>query len=165
MTVEHSRNWQSQRFNDDTLAGRADDLRERLHSALRIVDQVVSVPASRLPDQPITEREVRAMLKLRRNRDRFFEAELFADPAWDILLELYAAKLGQQKISVGSLCVGAAVPSTTALRWISTLEGKGLIERAADPIDGRRFHVSLTDSGLNSMARYFSTVSAGTPFI
>ena len=163
--MEHIRICPSPRFGDNSLAGRADDIRERLTSALRIVDQVASVPASRLPDQPVTEKEIRAMLKLRRNRDRFFDGELFADPAWDILLELYAAELGQQKVSVGSLCVGAAVPATTALRWISQLTGKGLIERQADQMDGRRFHLSLSSTGLDAMASYFKMVPDETRFI
>lgn len=163
--MEHSRICPSPRFGDLSLAGRADDIRERLTSALWIVDQVTSVPASRLPDQPVTERDIRTMLKMRRNRDQFFDGELFADPAWDILLELYAARLGQQKISVGSLCMGAAVPDTTALRWISMLESKGIIERKADPMDGRRFHLSLSDAGLDAMARYFKTVPERMPLI
>lgn len=162
--MEHSRIYPSG-FGDDRLADRADDLRDRLNSALLIVEQAVSVPASRLPDQPVTEKSIRTMLKLRRRRERFFESELFADPAWDILLELYAAKLAQQKISVGSLCVGAAVPATTALRWISLLERKGLIERKADPMDGRRFHLALSNTGLDSMARYFRTVPKEALFI
>lgn len=163
--VEHLKICSSPRFGDNSLADCADDLRERLASALRIVDQVVSVPASRLPDQPVTEKHIRSILKLRRRRDQFFEGELFADPAWDILLELYAAMLGQQRITVGRLCVGAAVPATTALRWISLLEVKGLIQREADPIDARRFHVSLTGSGLDAMASYFESVPAGTRLI
>ena len=163
--MEHFRICPSPRFGDNSLADRADDIRERLTSALRIVDQVASVPASRLPDHPVTEKDIRVMLKLRRNRDQFFDGGLFADPAWDMLLELYAARLGQQRISVGSLCSGAAVPGTTALRWISLLEGKGLIERKADPMDGRRFYLSLSGSGLDSMASYFKTVPDRAPFI
>ena len=163
--MEHLRICPSPRFGDHSLADCADDLRERLASALRIVDQVVSVPASRLPNQPVTEKDVRAILKLRRRRDQFFEGELFADPAWDILLELYASMLAQQRITVGTLCNAAAVPQTTALRWISLLESKGLIQRGADPMDGRRFHLSLSRSGLEAIASYFETVPAGMRLI
>lgn len=105
------------------------------------------------------------MLKLRRKRDEFFAGELFADPAWDILMELYAAALGQQKISVGNVCLGAAVPSTTALRWITLLENKKLIERRADPMDRRRFYLVLSSDGLAAMDNYFKTVPDGTPLI
>lgn len=149
----------------NSLEDYADEVRASLSSALRIVDQVASVPASRLPDQPVTEKDIRAILKLRRNRDRFFEGEMFADPAWDMLLELYAAKLGQRRISVGSLCLAAAVPATTALRWIAMLQSKGLVERSADPMDGRRFHLSLSGTGLDAMASYFRTVPVGAALI
>jgi hypothetical protein len=162
--MEHSRIY-SAPFFDDKIVGRANDIRDRLNSALRIVDQVASVPASRMPNQRVSEAEVRAMLKMRRVRNQFFDGELFADPAWDMLLELYAAELGQQRISVGCLCVGAAVPATTALRWITTLENKGLVERRADPLDGRRFHLSLSTSGLKAMEGYFGLVPVSPTII
>lgn len=138
----------------------ADEVRANLNSALRLIEPASGVPVSQFPDQPVTEKDVKALLKLRRNRDRFFDAEMFADPAWDILLELYAARLGQRKISVGSLCHAAAVPATTALRWIAMLQNKGLIERTADLMDGRRFHLSLSNTGHCAMASYFRTVPA-----
>lgn len=156
--MEHFRISPNSILGDNGFAGSTDDLRERLSSALRLVDQLVSAPASRLPDQPVTESYIRALLAMRRNRDCFFEGALFADPAWDILLELYAAALGQQRMSVGQLCRGAAVPGTTALRWITMLEAQGLIDRKPDPRDGRRFYVSLSSTGLASMVRYFKTV-------
>lgn len=158
--MEHFKICPSPRLGNNALADRADAIRERLTSALRIVEQVTSVPASLLPDQPVAEKDIRAILKFRRARAQYFDDELFADPAWDMLLELYAARLGQLRMSVGALCAGAAVPATTALRWITTLESKGLIERQADPMDGRRFHLSLSDGGLEAMANYFKTVFA-----
>lgn len=163
--MEHVRIRLSPDQSGHGLADRADDLRERLNSALRIVDQVAGVPVLQLPNEATTEADVRAILRSRRNRDRFFDGGLFADPAWDILLELYAAELGQQRKSIGSLCSGAAVPATTALRWIGVLEKKRLIERKADPMDGRRFYVSLSGSGLEAMTAYFRTVACGTSFI
>lgn len=98
---------------------------------------------------------VRKVLRARRRRYQFFSEELFADPAWDILLELYAAQLAQRRISVGAVCVGAAVPGTTALRWISALEKRGLVARHDDPYDGRRVYLRLTATGLCSMDGYF----------
>ncbi len=113
------------------------------------------------PDAPqaCTEEHVRAILKGRLDRNGFFPPHLFADPAWDMLLDLYAAHLGQRRVSVTSLCIAANVPTTTALRWISTLEGEGLIERRADPLDGRRFFISLTGEAIRSFEQFF----AGSP--
>jgi hypothetical protein len=150
---------------DHQLAIHAEDIRQRLSSALRLVDDIVVRPQPRAANQPITEDYVRAVLKLRRSRDRFFEAELFADPAWDILLELYAAALGQRRISVSSLCMGAAVPATTALRWIKTLEDKGILLRAADPMDGRRVFVSLSNEAMIAVGNFFRSVPAGAVLV
>lgn len=103
-----------------------------------------------------TATELRDILRLRRLRNRFFDSSLFADPAWDMLLDLMAARLEEEEVSVSSLCIAAAVPSTTALRWIRTMTDLGLFHRRADPKDGRRIYVSLTDPAARAMAGYLA---------
>ncbi len=98
--------------------------------------------------------EIRAMIRLRRLREQFFDGELFADPAWDMLLDLMAARLEQVQVAVSSLCIAAAVPPTTALRWIKTMTDNGLFERVADPEDGRRIFIRLSDKAVAGMGRY-----------
>lgn len=150
---------------NESISRQTEVLRDQLGAALRIVDQIEGAPVVRAADQQIAEKDVRALLQLRRNRDRFFGHDLFADPAWDILLELYAATLGQLRVSVTSLCHAAAVPATTALRWINQLEDRGLITRRDDPMDRRRQFLMLSKEGLGAMNGYFRTVPAGAPFI
>jgi len=140
-------------------------LRERLGSAMRLADQLAGTPETPAFDHAVNERYIRNMLKLRRQRDRFFASELFADPAWDILLELYSAALGQFRVSISNLCSAAAVPATTALRWIKQLEDAGIIERRPDPTDGRRQFVMLSDQALSSMNAYFRIVPASASLI
>ena len=103
-----------------------------------------------------TADDVRAILRLRRLRSRFFDPELFADPAWDMLLDLMAARLEDEEVAVTSLCIAAAVPSTTALRWIKNMTDIGLFHRRADPSDGRRVYISLTDAAARAMSRFLS---------
>ena len=55
-------------------------------------------------------------LKLRANRDNIADAQLLSDPAWDMLLDLYAARLEGRRVSVSSLCIAAAVPPTSISR-------------------------------------------------
>jgi DNA-binding MarR family transcriptional regulator len=107
---------------------------------------------------PVTAREVRRLIRLRRARDQFFDPELFADPGWDMLLDLYAARLEHNRVAVSSLCIAAAVPATTALRWIKALTTAGLFERRADPHDGRRIFVALSDSATAAMHAYFAAI-------
>jgi hypothetical protein len=101
-----------------------------------------------------TAHEIRAVIRSRRMRAQFFTGELFADPAWDMLLDLYAARLEDRRVSVSSLCIAAAVPPTTALRWISTMHEAGLFERQADPVDRRRAYIVLSETGLQGMRGY-----------
>ena len=86
---------------------------------------------------------VRNVIRARRLRARFFDEELFADPAWDMLLDLLQAEIAQHRVPVSSLCIAAAVPATTALRWIKTMTDTGLFQRRADPHDGRRVFIEL----------------------
>jgi DNA-binding MarR family transcriptional regulator len=108
---------------------------------------------------PVEARDVRALIRARRLREQFFAAELFADPAWDMLLDLYAAELEYGRVSVSSLCIAAAVPGTTALRWIGTMIDAGLFERQADQFDRRRAFVGLTPKARNGLHRYFAALA------
>ncbi|OHD01399.1 MAG: transcriptional regulator [Sphingomonadales bacterium RIFCSPLOWO2_12_FULL_63_15] len=103
----------------------------------------------------ISATQVRDLLRARRIRADFLPGDLFADPAWDMLLDLLAARLEQERVSVSSLCIAAAVPPTTALRWIRTLTAKGLVERQADPQDGRRIFIALAQDAADAMIRWF----------
>ena len=69
----------------------------------------------------------RHIYQLRRNRDASFAAELFSEPAWDILLHLFIADAEGRSVSVSSACDGAATPQTTALRKLRQLEEARLI--------------------------------------
>lgn len=106
----------------------------------------------------VTAREIRAVIRSRRMRAQFFTGELFADPAWDMLLDLFAAELEHRRVSVSSLCIAAAVPPTTALRWIGSLHDAGLFERHADPSDRRRAYIALSQKALDGMRSYVSAV-------
>lgn len=110
----------------------------------------------RRPRPPLPDpRLVHQIIRQRRLRDRYFEGGLFADPAWDILLDLTAARAEHRRVSVTSLCIAAAVPPTTALRWITQMTAMGLLVREQDPEDRRRAFIVLSDPVADAMARYF----------
>ena len=115
---------------------------------------LVRKPRPPLPDP----RLVRRIIRQRQARARFFDGDLFADPAWDILLDLTAARAEHTRVSVTSLCIASGVPPTTALRWISQMTEAGLLERVEDESDKRRAFIALTDKAADAMARYFAEV-------
>jgi len=107
-----------------------------------------------LPDP----RLVRRIIENRQKRARFFDGELFADPAWDMLLDLTAARAEHVRVSVTSLCIASGVPPTTALRWIGQMVESGLFVRVEDESDRRRAFIALSDRAADAMARYFAAL-------
>ena len=93
----------------------------------------------------------REAYNIRRLRARFLPADLFGEPTWDILLDLYVATQENRPVPTTSACIGADVPPTTALRWLRILEARGLVEREEDGRDGRRTFVRLSEQGLAAM--------------
>jgi len=134
--------------------------------AIRAVEApLAETPAVRFgPNGPVdcaTVALAREFYACRRRRDRFLSTDLFGEPTWDILLDLYVATREDRRVPTTSACIGAHVPPTTALRWLRILEARGLVEREEDGRDGRRTFVRLTDRGLAAMEAFLrSTVLA-----
>jgi hypothetical protein len=116
--------------------------------ALASVEEAPAVPVE----------TVRSVIRARRLRSRYFPEDLFADPAWDMLLDLLQAEISQLRVPVSSLCIAAAVPATTALRWLKAMVQQGIFVRRADPHDGRRVFVELAPETSASLRRYFADV-------
>ncbi len=115
-------------------------------------------------DEPgLDAAHVRSLIRARRLRDQFIRGGLFADPAWDMLLDLMGARLEGNRVAVSSLCIAAAVPATTALRWIKALTDRGLFVRAADPQDGRRVYIELSDDAARALTAYLRAVQRIAP--
>ena len=110
-----------------------------------------------LPDP----RLVRQIIRQRQLRGRFFEGDLFADPAWDLLLDLTAARAEHQRVSVTSLCIASGAAPTTALRGITQLIEAGLLERVQDDTDKRRAFITMTNKAADAMAGYFAEIGSG----
>ncbi len=123
------------------------------------------VPSALTDDAPpVSAETVRSIISARRLRARYFREDLFADPAWDMLLDLLQAELAQLRVPVSSLCIAAAVPATTALRWLKTMVEEGIFVRRADPHDGRRVFVELAAGSSRALRCYFAEVGP-TPVI
>jgi CheY-like chemotaxis protein/DNA-binding MarR family transcriptional regulator len=94
---------------------------------------------------------LRALVAARSDREAIFDAGLFSDPAWEMLLDLAFAEATGRAISVTSLCLASGASTTTALRRIDDLQEAGLLERVPDPADRRRIIVMMTLKGREKM--------------
>ncbi|SFP87729.1 Winged helix DNA-binding domain-containing protein [Sphingomonas rubra] len=116
------------------------------------------------PATEVDPAAIRQTIRGRRMRDGFFGENLFEDPAWDMLLDLYASYLEGGRVSVSSLCIAAAVAPTTALRWIGKMTELHLFERQPDPADRRRAFMALSPRAVKAMGGYVAaTRRAGVP--
>lgn len=107
----------------------------------------------------VSSEAIRAALDARRLRGSYFSSDLFADPAWDMMLELLLAELTDRRMTVTRLCAAAGVPGTTALRWLNNLVQRGLFVRRADPFDARRSFVELAPRASSMLRQYFRKIS------
>lgn len=98
------------------------------------------------------------LIHSRRVKAAFFSGKLFAEPIWDMLLELMECRLRNRPVSVSSLCIASGIPATTALRRLEELEEEGLVVRVPDPKDGRRQFLELTDEAAKRLVGYLTTL-------
>jgi DNA-binding MarR family transcriptional regulator len=108
-------------------------------------------------------RLVEDILRFRKQRNKAFGGDLFGEPAWDILLELYTARRTDRRLSVSGACYASGVPLTTALRWISRLQRDGWITRIDDPHDKRRCWLDLSEEAETKMRDLLSRMGEAFP--
>jgi DNA-binding MarR family transcriptional regulator len=96
----------------------------------------------------------------RQRRAKFFPTDLFGEPAWDILLDLFVAAEDNELRSVKSVCISSKVPDATALRYIDQLIAHELVERRPDRTDNRRKFLRLTKKGYRRMVDYLQEMPA-----
>lgn len=96
------------------------------------------------------------IFQLRRQRRSYFDAALFAEASWDILLNLRAHHNSDR--SAASMFVSECAPTSTGLRHLNKLEQYGLVERWTDPTDRRRRFARLSEEGLQRMDQFLSSL-------
>jgi DNA-binding MarR family transcriptional regulator len=94
---------------------------------------------------------------IRRIRSRFFPEDLFAEPAWDILLLLYSVEKSQDLLSVSAVCSRVDAPATTVLRWIEKLEKVGMLMRRKHPTDRHVTHLQLSEECISRLDQFFDS--------
>ncbi|MET3436016.1 MarR family transcriptional regulator [Sphingomonas sp. 1185] len=90
----------------------------------------------------------KALIHERRLMGEALGFELVENANFDILIELYLARMERRQVFVWSLCAAANAPYSTAYRKITQLVAAGLILRHDDTNDRRRVEVELTSRGV-----------------
>ena len=98
------------------------------------------------------------LVAVRRSRERCFGEDMFSDPAWEVLIDLFIAQAEGKDVTIGDACIAAAVPLTSALRCCNMLQEREFVRREADARDKRRVLLRLTDA---SFARMIELLNSG----
>jgi DNA-binding MarR family transcriptional regulator len=118
---------------------------EHLFSILPSAARSGEAPSDIMPRDALLER-AESILRVRRSRERLFSRAMIGEPAFDLLLHLYV-RTQQGETSLNSLAKTAAIPYSSATRWITYLADKGLVERRRSESDRRVISVDLTPAG------------------
>lgn len=97
-----------------------------------------------------------AFYRARQRRAAYFDAELFAEPAWDMLLDLFVNSVRGVRVPTTSLCLAANVSHATGTRWIGQLQAAGLLLRKKEFLDRRYNLVEMTPLGFRLMRQYLT---------
>ena len=108
------------------------------------------------PDHVARIRLARAM------RRDFFKADLFSDPAWDILLVLYAKHLAHERVSLVDLAAEIDTPFSTVRRWLRALEDENLVSLSPDGEEPQQ-RIALSPAGSKALHAYFRALRSTQP--
>lgn len=120
-------------------------------------DQETPSNLAELDDAHLTD-FAEALYRSRQRRAHFFPQDLLGEPGWDLLLDLFIQRSRGHLISTTSACIASGVPPTTALRWISVLEARGLVTRTKADGDHRVNNIALTGLGADMVREYLVDV-------
>ncbi len=135
-------------------------------SHTNVIDQIDTIDVPVQPSPPATTKALNAiavkkaadLIEIAKRRSRYMSAaNLFADPAWFIMLDLFVRQHSGLQTTVSSACHASFSPVTTALRYLAILTERNMIEREYDPVDQRRVFVKLTQEASAQIQRTLLT--------
>lgn len=113
-------------------------------------------PAGRNTDESISRNVDTTIRRRLLRRQLLGHPELFGEPAWDMLLDLFAHECAGKRLSMSSLCVAAAIPESSAMRLAQRLVDEGIMLRLPDPSDGRRSFMKIAPDVAHRLRAYFA---------
>ncbi len=82
--------------------------------------------------------------------------ELFGEPAWDMLLDLFIHQSAGEPVPMSSLGISTDMPHSSAMKLIQRLCDAGLLVREPDECDGRRTFVRIVPEIEHRLRAYFA---------
>lgn len=122
--------------------GAIDDHLRRIRDELAAVESLVRDEQ----EKQIGAAEIGAILRAgRAGIGKVFNPDLFADPAFDMLLFVFLEEEAGRSVETSACYRASGVPRTTAVRWINMLVSMGMFHSAPHPTDRRLALLSLSE--------------------
>lgn len=121
---------------------------DRLISTLFWHDNGRDLPPARLWEAALRIRHVHDA------RVMLFGADLSTDPIGSLLIGIYLAEAEGRSIGLNKIATYAGIANSTAARWVTVLQQRGIIEREEDTT----IDLQLTRSGLDRVEAMLATV-------
>ncbi|PZU10363.1 MarR family transcriptional regulator [Sphingomonas sp.] len=143
----------------------ASSLADRFRFSFReVVDRFEGAPDTAIVGHTGTRHPrtvARTLLQARARRSEVMGVDVFRDPAWDILLDLYANTEPGETMMISVLCQAAGAPPTTALRYVYKLIESGLLLSEDHPLDQRRTMVRLAPGTAERIEHLLAIIGSG----
>ena len=145
--------------NDDFSSGRITLERQDVQTAHRLIDQLNELMAGnsrkRTPEAATRRYDLACQIgAARRSRAALFPDELFDEPAWDIMLQLYCAAGRDEVTTIYALGRSISAPLSTIERWVEYLVERNLVERT-DSLGNLDLEIRLSENGFSRLDAYF----------
>jgi hypothetical protein len=92
-----------------------------------------------------------AILEIRRSRAESLPGEIFADPAWDLLLELFVADAHGRRLTGHDVSRRCGIAPTVLSRWLLVISERGLI--VGDGSGDLNDEITLSGKGMDGVER------------
>lgn len=131
-----------------------DEIARRLDELLRDMADVSSPAEAKAGPKVAVLDSARRFWRARRERERIFGSALAADPAWDILLNLFISTGEGREATIASASAATGLPEPLVLRCIAHLAEAKLVARQARQSDEKITFLTLTDRAVTMISEY-----------
>ncbi|MFN3775732.1 hypothetical protein BSZ14_16375 [Sphingomonas sp. Sph1(2015)] len=142
----------------DRYDGQVDDLGDAIDDRLRrIRDELAAVESMvrQDHDKRISPADIGSILRAAREGiGGFLNPDLFADPAFDMLLFIFLEEEAGRSVETSACYRASGVPRTTAVRWINMLVSMGMFHSTPHPTDRRLALLSLSEGTRASVRQW-----------
>ncbi len=102
----------------------------------------------------------RAIVSARASRSKVLPSDILAGPSYDMLLHAFVSYNEGRRVTISAMSTVADNASTTGLRWIAVLEGRGFFTRELDDTDRRKVYMSLSPKGVAMVTKMLRAEAA-----